>query len=242
MRQRSVGSRRFLQSALILLAMTLISSCAKKEGSVDGIIEGQVFAVLVSGESLKLAGITIRVHEKDEVDSIVLAREADARRKVESLRASLEQLEDQKLALQRQAAASRKNANAQIPPAALIRENPSAWDDWQKGIASAETRYGRQTEAISDLNGKIQTLRSSISEATSRGPLYDDISSSLDVALSDADGNFAINLPGSGDYYIIAKFSRSTFGRDETLRWVIPLSSSAAPKRLLLSNSNALSD
>ena len=222
--------------------MTLISSCAKKEGSADGIVEGQVFAVLVSGESLKLAGIAIGVHEKDKVDSIVKAREADAMREVELLRASLEQLEGQKVALQRQADVSRKSANAQIPPAALIRENPSAWDDWQKGIASAEARYGRQTAAISDLNGKIQTVRSSIAEATSRGPLYDDISSPLEVALSDADGNFAINLPGSGDYYIIAKFSRSTFGREETLRWVIPLTSSAAPRRLLLSNNNALSD
>jgi hypothetical protein len=242
MRQKNVGGRRLLQSALTVLAMTLMSSCAKKEGSVDGFVEGQVFAVLVSGESLKLAGIAISVHQKDKVDSIIATRKADAMRKAESLRASLKTLENQKSGLQRQVDASRKAVNAPMPPAALIRENPSALDEWRRGTAAAEARYGRQMAAVSDLNGKINVVMSSILAATSRGPLYDDISSPLEEALSDADGNFAINVPRSGDYYIIAKFSRSTFGREETLRWVIPLSASAAPKRLLLSNSNALSD
>ncbi len=218
-------------------------ACVKSEAPADKSLEGQIFAVLDNGSSMKLGGISVNIFDRATVDSLIQERRSEATKSTAALRERLKEMELDKSRLQdRIRVAERALRDIQVAQVSLIRELPNGFADWEQRLNSAEANLQKLQAMLVESDQQTGDVRAAIDRSGDAGRLYDDLENPVSSALSDADGKFRVSVPNKGDYYLVAKFTRNFLGEQETLRWVLPVTAGGVRGPVLLSNSNVFAE
>jgi hypothetical protein len=128
-----------MRHILCFVFLVSLFACAKSEAPADKSLEGQIFAVLDNGSSMKLGGISVNIFDRATVDSLIEERRSDATKSTAALRERLKEMELDKSRLQdRIRVAEKALRDIQLAQVELIRELPNGFSDWEQRLVSAE--------------------------------------------------------------------------------------------------------
>ena len=192
-------------------------------GSANGReITGQVFIVTKEHESVDLGSASISIYPLDSVQSVIESVDADLkadREKTAGLESSMER-----------AYKAASQASDQL---------------WNDAIASSSRNRNvfkaveRERSLAKDLLYLERVVRDRLNFLLGSAPYFrklNELYQPVASTRSDADGQFSISIPDSGEFAIVAYAERQTFDKTEKYFWIVPVA-----ERIDLSNDNQTS-
>lgn len=199
---------------LLVLPVLLLSGCKSK-----GEMKGQVFVATQGGQNIKMGAVVVRAVKEEVVKKRIAALKNSPAYAI-SLKA-----DDAKVPY---------NAAYEKYMTALKRssyyDTESDKDELERLKVDYETKSKHYMGLLKELEGTSPS-----------DTLFKNQPDAVASAISDADGNFALELPREGRFVVMAQASRKLPDNEEQYFWLVPVSLSGKDsEQLLLSNNNML--
>lgn len=217
------------QRAALIAAIIVITGCESKSD-----LSGQLFVVTNARANVLLGGEVIRIYRKPEILQHIQAVD------LENVRRSLES-DKSMLALLLSFRSADELVLSTAARVADFHMNRKAGLGTQSEVDDAIEDYKKTEEEFQKRKDEIAALEARVVNVESGAFLLDGLPQALLHTVTDANGEFSVQLPGAGDFVIVAMAKRS-FGSlvEEQYCWLVAVSlEGGAAKRIMLTNKNA---
>jgi hypothetical protein len=224
----SGASAKFISA--IVLSITVLVACGSRERRVNG----DVFIVTQSGESVKLGLVQVQVLPYEAVKKAVESARQEADREIAKLQPSLQRARADVQAAE--AALQKRKAETEFAEARFYRNISSAT---LRATSQARDRELAATEALSDARRQLAEVEAA--EIKQRlGPVYfARLPKPIASTKTDADGRFELKVEREHPIVLAAYATRRIMDRTETYYWLIKYSLEGRDQaRLFLSTDN----
>jgi hypothetical protein len=220
--------------------------------SEKGILTGQVFVATKGADNMKLGAVSVSLFDGDTIDNLLAVLNAFAAAKGRQLQLDIARAQ----AMEQQAAAAVEQAQA-AKEEAETRERKSH-ELVKKGLPlseGAKMKVNADKQALSEAKSILDTARSTAFGASaelrsllakqayyhSPAFYFSYLSYPIQIAETDAEGRFVLQLPLTGGFVIAAQAGRSVGNDRESYYWLQPVSLEGQQQRVQnLSNTNVM--
>lgn len=219
------------------------SSAKSLQSRTKGTLSGQIFVATKGGENVKLGAVQVSLFDREAVNLLLAGIRAYADKNI--------QLQTARLAAA-EGAQQRADSRLALARAALAKDSLQGKDDvWLRvsGTSNAAAKAARAA-AESEVHAAEEIVRAAqkrysmveINNYSSGAFYFRFLLPPIQIAETDAEGRFVIEVPTTGRFVIAARANRRVGSKVERYYWLAPVALDGQQQRVQnLSNSNLTS-
>lgn len=223
----------------------LIAGCSPNYDT----IRGQVFIVTQGGDNVKLGLVTIALLPSEDVRKHIDSKKKELSAKRKEIEQAIEAAEASLLEAERQYRASAGAAGAASARVDKARKSQWAsgykdWEKWYAVIDKANEEVARHARSAAPWKQETEIRTATVARLQEQlasadcGPFFlEGLPDASARAQTDANGEFAVQVPRKGSFALAAHAQRRVFGSTEDYTWVVLIPQEARQGvKVLLSN------